>query len=83
MYKTLILKYIHLLTPEHVKNYAISNNISVTNEEVIIIYKFIRENYQELLDSDAVLVKLKPHIREELYQTIQKLYKENKAKYLT
>ena len=83
MYKNLVLQYINFLKPQHIADYAKSKNISVTREEVLILYKFIRENYKELLESDEVLIKLKPQIRSDLYETIKKLYKENKTMYLT
>ncbi len=83
MYKSVVLKYISYLRPEHVKNYAIEHHILVNDDEVIIIYKFIKEHYKDLLESDASLIELKPKIRDDLYETICNLYKENKAKYLS
>jgi len=82
LYKQLVLKYINMLSHEHIKTYASNNNIYVTDEEVQIIYNFIKNNYRELLESESALLKLKPYIRDDLYITIYRLYKENKAKYL-
>lgn len=38
-------------------------------------------NYNELIEKEDTLLKLKPLIREDLYKEIVKEYKENKVKY--
>lgn len=81
IYKDLIKKYINYLEPIHIKNYAKSKNISISNEEVNIIHNFIKAYYNELLESDFILNELKPLIRDDLYKEVLKEYKENKAKY--
>ena len=81
IYKDLIKKYINLLEPIHIKNYAENKNISISNEEVNIIHNFIKTYYNELLEEESILLELKPLIREELYNEVLKEYKENKAKY--
>lgn len=82
MYKDLILKYIHLLTPDHINEYAKSNNIIISKEENLIIYRFILENYKDLLNDKESIKKLKPLIRKDLYKSIESIYNENKAKYI-
>lgn len=82
MYKDLVIKYIHLLTPNHIDEYAKSNNIIISKEENLILYKFILENYKELLNDNRSILKLKPLIRDDLYNSIEKIYNENKAKYI-
>ena len=82
MYKDLVLKYIHLLTPNHIDEYARNNNIILSKEENLIIYRFILENYKDLLDNKESLNKLKPLIRDDLYNSIEKIYYKNKAKYI-
>lgn len=83
IYKELIRKYISKLTPSHIKDYARDNQIYVTDDEVSIIHQFIMNHYENLLEKEETLLLLKPLIREDLFQTIQSLYKENKAKYLS
>ena len=80
IYKEQILKYIHLLAPEHIREFAKACDLYVSDEEVSILYKFILENYRELLENENSIVKLKPYIRKDLYYAIEKIYKENKAK---
>ncbi|MDO4995727.1 MAG: hypothetical protein Q4E69_00970 [Bacilli bacterium] len=82
MYKDLVLKYIHLLTPNHIDEYARNNNIILSKEENLIIYRFILENYKDLLDNKESINKLKPLIRDDLYKSIEKIYYKNKAKYI-
>ena len=63
--------------------YADSIHFPITDNESNIIYNFIKENYLEILESDDILIKLKPLIREDLYLKIIELYHENKTKYLS
>ena len=81
IYKELIKKYINYLEPIHIKNYVSNKNIFITNEEVNIIHNFIKCYYNELLESDSILLELKPLIREDLYNEVLREYKENKVKY--
>ena len=82
IYKDFVIKYINYLTPEHVKKYALTKNIYLTNEENEIIYNFIMNNYSDLLDNKDALLKLKPFIREELFEKVVDEYIKNKTKYL-
>ena len=83
MYKELAKKYIKNLTPQDIKNYASSINIEVNNQEVNIIFNFLLNNYESLLDKkDYVLKQLQPKLRPDLYNKVISLYEENKNKYL-
>ncbi len=82
IYQRIIEKYLKILKPEHIRYYAKENNIYVTDNEVLVIYYFIIENYNELLKDDKILEKLKGRISDDVYQKIVLLYKENKTKYL-
>lgn len=84
IYKELIKKYIPKLTTDDIKNYAKSKNISLTDSETLIIYNFIKTNYMEILNgNEEKLLSLKKTLREDLYNIIINLYKENKNKYLS
>ena len=82
IYKDFLIKYINYLTPEHIKNYASSKNVYLTDKENEIIYDFIMNNYSDLIDNEDVLLKLKPFIREELFEKVREEYIKNKTKYL-
>ena len=60
---------------QDIKNYAQSQNIDLTNEEVDIIYNHIKKYYNELLNKDTRSFQvLKKALRKELYQKIIVLY---------
>lgn len=69
------------LKPEHIRNYANSISVSLSDSEVMIIYSFILDNYLELLENEDVLYQLKPKVSDDLFQIILEEYKKNKAKY--
>ncbi len=80
--RNLIDKYINYLTVDNVISYANKKNIFITNDEANIIYDFIKNNYGDLLENEDSLLKLKPFIREELFEKVVLEYIENKTKYL-
>ena len=80
--KDLISKYINYLTVDHIKKYALSKNIFITNEESVIIHNFIINNYKELLSNDKTIYSLKPYLRSDLFTQVLNEYIENKTKYL-
>lgn len=83
IYKKIITLYINnTLSPSIIKEYALNNNYNMTNQESIIIYNFIKENYEDILNgNEKKIFDLKPLIREELYNNIIKLYYFYKEKY--
>lgn len=76
-----ILNYVDLLTPTHIKHYASNNHIYVSDDECEILCDFIKKNYKELIVDENVLLKLKPKIRNNLYNEIYILYQKNKTKF--
>jgi len=83
LYKELVRKYIDKLSIQDIKMFANKNNISYTDEEVLIVYDFIKNNYNNLLEQDInVFLKIKGRIRPELYKQLINLYIEYKQKYL-
>lgn len=83
IYKEIIRRNINSLTIEHLKNFARINNISYTDDELIIIYNFIMYNYNDLLDENIkVFESIKDKINPVLYKRLINLYIEYKQKYL-
>jgi len=82
MYKELIKKYIGNLKLEHLRMYASSENIVLSDEELSIIYQFIQQNYESLLEDNTTILQLKNLLREDLYEQLLFLYQKNKTKYL-
>ncbi len=66
---------IHLLKPEHLKTFAKKNNINYTEEEIQIIYQFILEHYQELLEGNIKCLEIvKQKINPTLYNQLLSIY---------
>jgi len=59
-------------------------SISYQEEELDIIYQFIQNHYQDLLDQNTyVFEELKDKISSNLYKQILQIYMELKQKYLS
>ena len=82
IYNKIITHYVNnTLSPNTIKVYASSNNFNITEKESIIIYKFIKNNYQDILNgNDYKLLDLKKLLRKDLYEEIIKLYNYYKKK---
>ena len=81
--KKIIENYINTtLNPSIIKDYASNNNFNISSSESIILYNFIKENYNFILNgNDEVLLKLKGLIRKDLYEEVIKLYNHYKNKF--
>ncbi|MBQ2639323.1 MAG: DUF2624 family protein [Bacilli bacterium] len=83
MYKELALKYIKNLTPKNIDDYAKGKGVTLSNEEINIIFNFILQYYEDILNKNTkIFNKLKPKVSNDLYNKIISLYEENKNKYL-
>ncbi|MBQ3307102.1 MAG: DUF2624 family protein [Bacilli bacterium] len=83
MYTKLIQKYVENLTTKDLEMFAKKNNISYTEKELNIVYQFIKERYQELLDQNIkVFEEIRDKISPNLYKTLLEYYIEYKQKYL-
>ena len=49
--KNLIETYINKLTKQDILNFAIKNNLKVTDEELDFVYNFIKYNYKTVLNN--------------------------------
>ena len=83
IYKELEKKYINKLSIRDLEKFARMNNINYTKDELIVVYNFIINNYNELLDENInVFLKIRDKISPELYKKLLNLYVEYKQKYL-
>lgn len=83
IYKDLVKKYIHRLTIQDVEDFAKKNQITYTQDELVIIYNFIMYYYNDLLDENIkVFETIKGKINPNLYKQLLNLYIEYKQKYL-
>lgn len=83
IYKSLVKSYINKLSIDDLKTFANKNNIEYTSDELILIFNFIKYNYNDLLDGNIkVFNDLKNNINPVLYKKLLDLYIEYKNKYL-
>lgn len=76
IYKEFIKNNINKLTMNDLEKFAQKNHIEYSQYDLIIIYNFIMNNYNELLDGNKNLFnKIKDKINSKLYDEIIKLYK--------
>lgn len=80
----LIIEYIKKLSVEDIKNYAKIKNINISDSDAIILYTYIKNHYQELLNNDSKIIKeIKNQINPDTFKEVYKLYLEYKIKYLS
>lgn len=83
MFSKLILKYINNLTKNDIMLLASSNNIKLNNDEVDIIYNYIKKDYKILLygNSEPIFNDLKNKINYDSYEKIKYFFNFYKKKY--
>ncbi len=79
----LLKNYINNLKKEDINAFALNNNITLSNEELDIIYDTIKNDYSNLLygNHDEVFEKLKNKVSTDNYDKIIDLFFEYKKKY--
>lgn len=75
MKEKIIKSYVMRLTKNDIINYALRNNITLTNSEIEIIYSNIKNNFDEILNNPiAVLNKYKSQLSNTTYNKLYELY---------
>ena len=66
----IIERYLHELKKEDVQNFAIKNDVYLSEEELTFTYQFVKKNWQILLGNPNSFnfAKYKDHFSEENYQ---------------
>ena len=84
MYENIIRNYVSKMTIDDVRKYSSIQNINATDEEMQIVYEFIKKNYDKIYRGDMNFIEktLKPKIRPDLYNRLLVLLQDAKAKYL-
>ena len=78
MYR-LIEHYINKLTKEDIIEFSIKNDIILNNDELIYLYKIIKEKYKILLNGDtSIFNEIKDNININTYNKIIELYNKYK-----
>ena len=77
----LLKEYINKLTKDKIKDISIKNNFYLNNNELDILYKYIKERYLDFIKNpDIILAELKPKITKENYIKILNIYNQYKNK---
>ena len=78
----LIKNYIDKMTKEDINNFALTNNITLSKEELDFLYRFIKNNFDVIYSNPNVdLSKYKKYFSEENFTKILKLVSDYKIKY--
>ena len=83
MYEYIIGEYIKKLTIKDILLYAKKNNLTISENDAIILHSYAKKYYKEFINGDPspILKEIKSKINEETYKQAYKLYIENKMKY--
>lgn len=84
MYYNLIKSYVDKLTKEDIRDFSLKQGINLTDNEINVIYRYIKEDWQTLYygNEKVILDELKKEIREEVFNKIESLYITSKEKLL-
>ena len=82
MNKLIIINYIKKITIKDIKTYCQNNNIPLTDDELNIIYYYIKNRYLEFLNghSQEILTEIKYKVKSATYNKILELYTKYKDK---
>ena len=63
MKKFIIKKYIDKLSIQNINNFALNNNIVLTEKELEYMYNLIKNNWEQILNNDdPILLKLNGNV---------------------
>ncbi len=80
MKKQLLISFINKLTKQDIVNYLSKEFIPASNEEIDLIYKIIKNDYNEILETDfnSYISNYKLTFNKSLYEKIIEKYNEYK-----
>ncbi len=75
MNKTLIQSYIEKIKLDDIRQFAISQNVFLEDEELQIIYNYIKnDNERFFKNPEGVLMEIQGKVRGEVFAVINELY---------
>ena len=79
----IIDKYMTNLTKDDVNNFALKKNIYLADDELDLIYSFIKKNYKEILKNPSLfdINRFESKFHEDNFNKIKKVYIEYFSKY--
>ena len=83
MINKLIENYINTMTIDDVNKFAMNNNVSLSNDELTIIYSTIKNNWYDLIygNYSSIFNELKNKISPSTYKKAEELFFYFKNKY--
>ena len=78
----LISEYVNRMQKQDVNNFALKQGITLDNEELDIIYNYIKNNYKTLIygNPKVILEEIKYQVKPLTYNKIENLYMQFKDK---
>lgn len=78
----LISEYVNRMQKQDVNNFTIKQGITLDNEELDIIYNYIKNNYKTLIygNPKVILEEIKYQVKPLTYNKIENLYMQFKDK---
>ncbi len=79
----LVKEYINKINEDDIEKYALKEGIKLLDNEKVVIYNFIKENWEDFFtnESDNLLKKIENDVRPEIYNYILKLYNKYKRQF--
>lgn len=76
----LISEYVKRLTKDDVNNFALKQGVSLTDEELDIIYNYVKKDYKTVIYGNprVILDELKTKVKPFTYSKIENLYQQFK-----
>lgn len=83
MVEKYISSYIYKITKKDIRDFSIKSDIILNDQEINVIYKFIKNNWKDVIYSDhsKVLISIKDKLNNSNYQKIENLITFYKDKY--
>ena len=80
--KFLIKNYVEKLTEEDIENFAIKEGITLLDKEKRILYIYIKNYWETLLEKDSTFIfeELKEKLQPKTYEKVIELYNKYKKK---
>ena len=80
MYESIIGSYVKRLSKDDIKNYCFKENLSITDDEVDIIYYYVKNNWKDIMyDCTPYLKIAKEKLSKDVYEKI--LFLKEKYKF--
>ena len=79
MNRLLIYQYINKIKKEDIRKYSLTQNINLTDNELDIIYDYIKNKTSKVLDNpEEISVEIKDKVSIPVYNKIMELYNKYK-----